>query len=278
MRLFDVPASGNFLITDWRPCMSELFEIDEELIVFHSIEEAVDLVEKYNKDLEARKRIIQAARHRVLSEHTYLHRVESLVRVVIDIWPDIAERPRRRKKTHSHSPDHVSSPLIGALASYLLQGNKEKTAQAFLDEIEKRDGTESLNHMLNAQRAYDQEDYQTAFQECIAAIDAGDHSAHAFFSAGSAALLAEGPRESIPYFLKAAQIDPDSPRNWNCAGRSFLQIEDWAHAKSAIQKALGCNPQYPHAHQCWQAFSDVLLPAQADDDFSDFQLPDAPNS
>ncbi len=278
LRIFDVPASGSFLLTDWRPCMADLFEPGEELIAFHSLDEAKELVEKYARDDAARQQVINAARRRVLKEHTFAHRVESIAKMIQERWPDVIERPRRRKVVVPHSSPRFSGYLLTNLASKLLSVNAEKTAEPLLNAIRELENTESLIRMISAQKAYEAEDYQTSFNECLAAIQAGDHSAHAYFSAGSAILFAQGARESIPYFLKAAEIDPNSPRNWNCAGRSFLEIEDWPHAKAAIAQALGCNPFYGPAQQCWQAFSDVLQPVEADKDFSNFRLPEIPNS
>ncbi len=78
-RIFDVPASGAFLITDHRIQMENLFIPNEEIISYTTIEEIPELIKKYIKDKNARKRISKAARKRILAEHTYDHRIHSII-------------------------------------------------------------------------------------------------------------------------------------------------------------------------------------------------------
>jgi spore maturation protein CgeB len=78
-RLFDVPAAGAFVLTDWRDQTESLFEPGKELICYHEPEEATDLVRYFLAHPEERRRIVQAARARVLAEHTWTHRVQSIL-------------------------------------------------------------------------------------------------------------------------------------------------------------------------------------------------------
>jgi spore maturation protein CgeB len=77
-RLFDVPATGSMLLTDFRPALGELFD-PEEVAAYHSPEEARTLLEYYRSHPEARQRLAGRARERVLKEHTYLHRVRTIL-------------------------------------------------------------------------------------------------------------------------------------------------------------------------------------------------------
>lgn len=79
-RVFDVPASGAFVLTDWRQQMEQLFEPGREIICYHSPEEATALTERYLEAPAERAAIIQRARRRILAEHTYEHRLEVLAR------------------------------------------------------------------------------------------------------------------------------------------------------------------------------------------------------
>lgn len=78
-RVFDVPACGGFLLTDCQEDMEHLFEVGKEAVCFKSVEEAVELARYYLKNEGERNRIADAARKRVLAEHTYAHRMAELV-------------------------------------------------------------------------------------------------------------------------------------------------------------------------------------------------------
>ncbi len=78
-RVFDVPATESFLLTDYREQVEQLFDIGEEIICYHSPEESSELIQRYLKDEKARKKIAKKARQRVLAEHTYEIRLQQLV-------------------------------------------------------------------------------------------------------------------------------------------------------------------------------------------------------
>jgi len=78
-RLFDVPAAGAFVLTDWRDQTESLFEPGKELICYREPEEAPDLIRYFLAYPEKRQRIVRAARARVLAEHTWTHRVQSIL-------------------------------------------------------------------------------------------------------------------------------------------------------------------------------------------------------
>jgi len=77
-RVFDVPASGAFVLTDHRVQMESLFEPGREIISYQDPSEIQDLVRFYLKNEAPRKKVVQAASKRILSEHTYEHRLNSL--------------------------------------------------------------------------------------------------------------------------------------------------------------------------------------------------------
>ena len=78
-RIFDVPAAGGFVLTDWRDQMDSLFEPQREIIFYREAAEIPDLVRYYLQHPEARMRIVRAARRRVLAEHTWEHRLRRLL-------------------------------------------------------------------------------------------------------------------------------------------------------------------------------------------------------
>jgi spore maturation protein CgeB len=78
-RIFDAPAAGGFVLTDFREQLAELFKVGEEMVVFRELEEIPDLVRFYLKNPKLRTKIVARARRRVLSEHTYRHRVSAML-------------------------------------------------------------------------------------------------------------------------------------------------------------------------------------------------------
>jgi len=74
-RVFDAPAAGGFLLTDFREQLAELFEVGKEVACFGEPGEIPDLVRFYLRHPEVREKMTARARSRVLAEHTYRHRV-----------------------------------------------------------------------------------------------------------------------------------------------------------------------------------------------------------
>jgi spore maturation protein CgeB len=81
-RVFDVPAAGGFLITDFKEQLAEVLEPGKESVCYHQPEEIPDLVRFYLHHPEARERIVARARARVLREHTYRHRLQEMLAVL----------------------------------------------------------------------------------------------------------------------------------------------------------------------------------------------------
>ena len=78
-RVFDVPASGGFLITDAQADALEHFEPGKEIITYESAEELQDKALYFEKNESERKAIVQAAQKRVHDCHTYKHRLSLLI-------------------------------------------------------------------------------------------------------------------------------------------------------------------------------------------------------
>ncbi|CCO22657.1 CgeB family protein [Maridesulfovibrio hydrothermalis] len=78
-RVFDVPACNGFILTDHRYQVENLFEPGKEIAIYHSLEEIPQLIEKYLNDDDARRKIIEAGRKRILAQHTYDCRIKTLI-------------------------------------------------------------------------------------------------------------------------------------------------------------------------------------------------------
>ncbi len=83
-RVFDVPACGGFLLTDHRPELEEIFEVDKDIAVYHSPEEARELAEYYLSRPELRKKMSASARTKVIANHTYKRRAKNILEKMSD--------------------------------------------------------------------------------------------------------------------------------------------------------------------------------------------------
>jgi len=78
-RTFKVPLAGGFEITDDVACIRKYFEVGKEIVVAENIANWFDKIDYYYRNLDERLDIIDAGRKRVLSQHTYKHRVQQLI-------------------------------------------------------------------------------------------------------------------------------------------------------------------------------------------------------
>ena len=85
-RVFDVPACGGFLLTDYREQMEHLFDLGEEAVVYRTPDEVPDLIGSLLADVPRRKAVAEKARRRVLAEHSYALRLASLLETMRDAF------------------------------------------------------------------------------------------------------------------------------------------------------------------------------------------------
>lgn len=84
-RVFDVPAAGGFVLTDWRPQMDNLFEPDEMACYRHP-DEIPDLARFYLKNPQARRKMSKKARQHVLAAHKWEDRLNEMLEVMREIY------------------------------------------------------------------------------------------------------------------------------------------------------------------------------------------------
>lgn len=78
-RVFDVPACGSFILTDHQEALYGLFDVGKEIIIYKNRDEIPDLVRFYMKHPDDRQAVARRCRDRVIKEHTYKHRLSSLI-------------------------------------------------------------------------------------------------------------------------------------------------------------------------------------------------------
>ncbi|WP_298271216.1 glycosyltransferase, partial [Geobacter sp.] len=91
----EIAACGAFQLVDRRRLLPELFAGDE-VETFSDLVEVREKIDRYLRDEEARRDVIERGRRRVLAEHTYERRMEELVATMVAEFPRVAERVRKR--------------------------------------------------------------------------------------------------------------------------------------------------------------------------------------
>jgi spore maturation protein CgeB len=84
-RVFDCSACGGFIITNNKSIINEFFDIGEEgkeLVTFDNERHLNELINHYLTHDEERLAIARRARKRVLNEHTYNHRMQTVFKIL----------------------------------------------------------------------------------------------------------------------------------------------------------------------------------------------------
>lgn len=79
-RAFEVAGAGGLQIIEHRSVIEECFEPGKELLTFNTYEELLDHLERAHHDPEQMKAIRKAGANRALSDHTYRHRLEVILK------------------------------------------------------------------------------------------------------------------------------------------------------------------------------------------------------
>ena len=82
MRLFETTGVGTCMVTDWKENLSELFELDKEVVAYKTIDECVEKVRWLLEHPEEREGIARAGQRRTLKEHTFMHRAVRLDEII----------------------------------------------------------------------------------------------------------------------------------------------------------------------------------------------------
>ncbi len=91
-RTFELASMEAFQLVDRRSLMSELFVCDgddKELLTFEKFEEVPALINYYLAKPEEREELTKRAYERILKEHTYMHRMQTMLDI---IQPNLPER------------------------------------------------------------------------------------------------------------------------------------------------------------------------------------------
>ena len=150
-RTFELAACGAFQLVDRRALLPELFA-EGELALFSDMDELLRGVEFYRVHPEERAEVAAKGRARVLAEHTYAHRMQTLLRHASGLMPDKEIRaddwraqvaPHLRQDVEALlqrlqlAPTVSFDDLVGAVRSREGSLTRLETAILFLDEWKK---------------------------------------------------------------------------------------------------------------------------------------------
>lgn len=83
-RVFEVAACGGFSLVDCRDELPPLMEPGREIETFANLPELREKADYYLRHTGERRKIANAGRERVLADHTFEHRMEELLRIIIE--------------------------------------------------------------------------------------------------------------------------------------------------------------------------------------------------
>jgi len=147
-RTFEIAACGGFQLVDRRTLLAELFEPDREIAVFSDLAELRAKLDHYLAHPEERGRLAEAARQRVLAEHTYHHRLERMLAAIFPerfrAAPRAAPDPETEAVLRAGGFDPARERDLAAVARVVQAGEgRPGAAEAhilLLDELSRRGG------------------------------------------------------------------------------------------------------------------------------------------
>ncbi|MDP1578745.1 MAG: glycosyltransferase [Candidatus Didemnitutus sp.] len=78
IRLFESTGVGTCLVTDWKPNLPQLFEVDREIVTFRNVEEAREKITFLLTHEAERRAIAERGHKRCLASHNYGDRLREL--------------------------------------------------------------------------------------------------------------------------------------------------------------------------------------------------------
>lgn len=83
-RIWDVLGSGGFLLTNYQSEIPETLEVGKHLVAYESVEEARGLIDYYLSHDEEREEIARLGYEYVKANHSVVHRVSEMIRIIND--------------------------------------------------------------------------------------------------------------------------------------------------------------------------------------------------
>jgi spore maturation protein CgeB len=78
-RAFEISGAGGLQIMEYRPAIEDCFVPGKEIVTYESVDELMDKISFYRNNVSASMAIRNAAYSRVISSHTYKHRLSEIL-------------------------------------------------------------------------------------------------------------------------------------------------------------------------------------------------------
>jgi spore maturation protein CgeB len=82
MRLFEATGAGSCLLTDDKCNLTKLFDVNNEIVVYHDAADCADKIKWLLENEEARKAIALAGQNKTLRSHTVEDRCKSIIEII----------------------------------------------------------------------------------------------------------------------------------------------------------------------------------------------------
>ena len=78
LRAFDIMGAGGFLLSNYQPELLEFYEDERELVIYQSLEDAVEKIDFYLKQEDLRAEIAKKGREKTLMEHSLQSKMKEI--------------------------------------------------------------------------------------------------------------------------------------------------------------------------------------------------------
>ncbi|MBI2513172.1 MAG: glycosyltransferase family 1 protein [Opitutae bacterium] len=85
IRLYEATGVGTCLLTDWKPNMPELFDVDREVVTYRNAEEAVEKIHYLLEHENERRTIAERGQRRTLNRYNYADEIRRIAPVLKDL-------------------------------------------------------------------------------------------------------------------------------------------------------------------------------------------------
>ncbi len=148
-RTFEIAACKGFQLLDYRSDLVNLFNLNDELVVFKSFEELNEQISFYLKNPDLRNEIAIRSYQRVLGEHTIEHRMqELLIHVFMSRMDSLQKNKENKLDPLSYCIEKAGEDT--ELGQYLKQfeGTKNFSLKTLSEDIQKGEGDLDDNETL----------------------------------------------------------------------------------------------------------------------------------
>ncbi len=148
----------------------------------------------------------------------------------------------------------------------LCEQGKYTEAKKLLDNLIKKDSTNSEYHRIYGQILSDEGDQDGATDELIEALRWDPKNKWALLMIGN--VLAKYKQDistALKYYDQVIKIDPEDNIALNNIGANLIQLGNASEAKKYFDKALQLNPEYPNTH-----YALALMASNEGDDYTAF--------